>query len=64
MRILAPREKLVWLAFFTDVLLLFDLSALSASVNPKYANDLAAGSVFLTVSVPLLAYFGYHLVRG
>lgn len=62
-RILARREKLVWLAFSTAVLLLFDLSALSARVNPKYVNDVAAGSAFLFVSLPLLGYFGYHLVR-
>lgn len=59
-RILTTRGKLAWLAATAGVLLLFDLSALSARLNPKYANDVVVGTTFLAAGLPLLGYVGYR----
>jgi membrane protease YdiL (CAAX protease family) len=54
LRMLAPKRRRIWLWVMIGVMALFDLAALSASLNPKYPNDRAVGTAFLAVTLPLL----------
>jgi hypothetical protein len=63
LRLLTPRGIAAWLGGTGLVILLFDLAAFEAIRHPKYPNDVMAGSLFLAVSLPVLALACYHLAR-
>lgn len=64
---LPARKRLVWLLTASGLLMLFCMTAVSASVRPKHANDAAVGTAFLVIGIPLLIAVGrqlFHEVAG
>jgi hypothetical protein len=60
---LAPRARSVWFAGAGLTVLLFDLAAANAMLNPKYPRDAELAGLFLAAGLPLLALIAFHLLR-
>jgi len=60
LQILGRRGRIAWLGATAAILVLYSLSALSASLNPKFGNDFIVGLVGLFVLFPLLGYVSHR----